>query len=113
MDRPKSMPLKDFLIRILAVKLRLSERTIESVVNHQFQSANDAMKTNDSIEISGFGKFSFNTKKAQKRLDFLLQRIEEYKQQLKNPLPITQIEKLPARIAHFEKEVEWLKTKLK
>jgi hypothetical protein len=107
------MPLKDFLVRVLAVKLRLSEKTIEAVVNHQFQSANEAMKTNDSIEISGFGKFSFNTKKAEKRLAFLLERIEEYKRQMKDPLPITQLDKLPARISHFEKEVEWLKTKLK
>jgi len=42
----------------------ISEKTIDAVVTHQFDSANDALNINDSIEISGFGKFYFNTKKA-------------------------------------------------
>jgi hypothetical protein len=68
MDKPISMSVKDYLVRTLAVKMMISEKTIETVVNHQFQSANEAMDTNNSIEISGFGKFYFNEKKAQKRL---------------------------------------------
>lgn len=68
MDKPISMSVKDYLVRTLAVKMMLSEKMIETVVNHQFQSANEAMDTNNSIEISGFGKFYFNEKKAQKRL---------------------------------------------
>jgi len=62
------MSVKDYLVRTLAVKMMVSEKTIETVINHQFQSANEAMDTNNSIEISGFGKFYFNEKKAQKRL---------------------------------------------
>ena len=68
MDKPISMSVKDYLVRTLAVKMMISEKTIETVINHQFQSANEAMDTNNSIEISGFGKFYFNEKKAQKRL---------------------------------------------
>jgi len=68
MDKPISMSVKDYLVRTLAVKMMVSEKTIETVINHQFQSANEAMDTNNSIEISGFGKFYFNEKKAQKRL---------------------------------------------
>jgi hypothetical protein len=68
MDKPISMSVKDYLVRTLAVKMMISEKMIETVVNHQFQSANEAMDTNNSIEISGFGKFYFNEKKAQKRL---------------------------------------------
>ena len=68
MDKPISMSVKDYLIRTLAVKMLTSEKTIEAVVNHQFQSANEAMDTNNSLEISGFGKFYFNDKKAKKRL---------------------------------------------
>lgn len=63
------MSIKDYLIRTLAVKLRTSEKTIEQVVNHQFQSANEAMDLNDSLEISGFGKLLFNKKKAIKKLE--------------------------------------------
>jgi hypothetical protein len=68
MDKPVSLSVKDYLIRMLAIKSLTSEATIEAVVTHQFQSANEAMDTNDSIEISGFGKFYFNKKKAINKL---------------------------------------------
>jgi len=42
----------------------ISEKTIDAVVTHQFDSANDALNVNKSVEISGFGKFYFNNKKA-------------------------------------------------
>lgn len=66
MARP--MTDKELLIRTIASKLMFAEKTIEAVINHQFASANSAMDTNKSIEISGFGKFMFNEKKAAKRL---------------------------------------------
>jgi nucleoid DNA-binding protein len=71
MDKPISMSVKDYLIRTLAVKMMVSEKLIETVINHQFQSANEAMDVNNSLEISGFGKFYFNDKKAKKRLQTL------------------------------------------
>jgi len=69
MDRPVSLSIKDFLIRKLAVKLMREEQMIEDVISHQYKSANKALLTNDSVEISGFGKFYFNHKKAQKNLE--------------------------------------------
>ena len=72
MDKPISMSVKDYLIRTLAVKMLVSEKIVEAVVNHQFQSANEAMDLNNSIEIAGFGKFYFNEKKATKRLAHLI-----------------------------------------
>ena len=67
-NKPNSMSIKDYLIRVQSVKAMTSEKTIEAVINHQFQSASLAMRTNNSVELSGFGKFYFNTKKAIKRL---------------------------------------------
>ena len=72
MDKPISMSVKDYLIRTLAVKILTSEKTIEAVINHQFQSANEAMDLHNSIEISGFGKFFFNDKKASKKVNSLI-----------------------------------------
>jgi nucleoid DNA-binding protein len=71
MDKPINMSVKDYLVRTLAVKMLISEKTIEAVINHQFQSANEAMDLNNSLEISGFGKFYFNEKKATKRIGAL------------------------------------------
>lgn len=72
MDKPRHLSMKDYLVRTLAVKLRIPEKTLDAVISHQFQSANDAMLTNKSIEISGFGKLIFNKKKAEKKMVDLL-----------------------------------------
>ena len=72
MGRP--MTDKEFIIRTIASKLLFGEKTIEAVINHQFASANSAMDTNRSIEISGFGKFMFNEKKAARRLKTYLMK---------------------------------------
>jgi len=69
MDKPISLSMKDWLIRRLAVKMMISEKTLEAVINHQFQSANEALLNNKTIEISGFGKFIFNDKKAVKKME--------------------------------------------
>lgn len=82
MDKPISMSVKDYLIRIMSVKMMLSEKTIESVVNHQFQSANAALADNDNIEISGFGKFFFNQKKAQKKMEKMLSKVAMFTKQM-------------------------------
>lgn len=71
MDKPVSMSVKDYLVRTLAVKILTSEKVIETIINHQFQSANEAMHQNNSVELAGFGKFYFNTKKAVKKLEAL------------------------------------------
>lgn len=81
-SKPKSMSMKDFLIRVQAVKMMKSEKTIEAVVNHQFQSMNIAMKSNNSVELSGFGKFYFNIKKATKRLANLIEKRDAVERQL-------------------------------
>lgn len=84
MDKPRSLSMKDYLVRTLAVKLRIPEKTLDAVISHQFHSANEAMLTNKSIEISGFGKLIFNKKKAEKKMGDLL-RIERL---LENKLTI-------------------------
>lgn len=84
MDKPISMSVKDFLVRTLAVKIMVSEKTIEAVINHQFQTANEAMDTNSSIEIAGFGKFFYNNKKAQKRIESLEQKADVYRKLLES-----------------------------
>lgn len=72
MNKPQSMSHKEFLIRTLAVKLSVNEKIIETIVNHQFQSANEAMDINNSVELSGFGKFMLNIKKAHRQMNNLI-----------------------------------------
>ena len=69
MDKPRSLSIKDYIIRKMSIKLNTSEKIIESVVNHQFQSATIAFNDQKSVELSGFGKFLLNEKKAVKKME--------------------------------------------
>lgn len=60
----------------------ISEKIIDSVVTHQFDSANDALNVNKSVEISGFGKFYFNSKKAVTQYNKLLKIKQSYETSL-------------------------------
>ena len=64
MEKPASMSVKEWIIKKMSINMVISEKIIDSVVTHQFDSANDALNVNKSVEISGFGKFYFNGKKA-------------------------------------------------
>jgi len=79
MDKPKSLSVKDYIIRKMSIKMLIPEKIIDAVVTHQFSSAINALSTNNSVEISGFGKFTFNEKKAIKKLDkyYMLKELVE------------------------------------
>ena len=69
MEKPITMSIKEFIIRSMSTTLMIPEKTINTVIDHQFLGVSSAMKKHNSIEISGFGKFLFNTKKAEKRME--------------------------------------------
>ena len=72
MIKPQSMTMKEFIVKKLAVNRvatkMISEKVIDSVISHQFESAHIATATHNTIEISGFGKFSFNQGRAIKQM---------------------------------------------
>ena len=79
------MSVKEFIIKKMSISLIVSEKVIDQVVQHQFDSANDALNTNDTVEISGFGKFFFNTKKANTHYNKLLEMNQAYENILADP----------------------------
>jgi len=85
MEKPQSMSVKEWIIKKMSINMVISERIIDQVINHQFDSANDALNTNDTIEISGFGKFLFNKKRALTRYIKLLQMKQAYENMLADP----------------------------
>jgi hypothetical protein len=86
MNKPTTMSIKEWIIKKMAISLVVSEKTIDQVITHQFDSANDALNVHDSLEISGFGKFLFNTKKANIHYTKLLQMKQAYENTLADPL---------------------------
>jgi nucleoid DNA-binding protein len=85
MDKPISLSVKDYIIRKMAVKLMMSEKAIDAVITHKFSSANEAMRDNKSVEISGFGKFVFNQKKANQRMEKMLSQKAYFESLLQDP----------------------------
>jgi len=85
MNKPFTMSVKEWIIKRMSISMVISEKVIDAVVTHQFDSANDALNTNDTLEISGFGKFYFNTKKANTHYNKLLQMRQAYENTLADP----------------------------
>jgi hypothetical protein len=85
MEKPLSMSVKEWIIKKMSINMVISEKTIDAVVTNQFDSANDALNTNDTIEISGFGKFLFNKKRALTQYTKLLQMKQAYENTLADP----------------------------
>ena len=82
MNKPNTMSVKEFIIKRMSISLVVSEKIIDNVIQHQFDSANDALKTTDTVERSGFGKFFFNTKKANTHYNKLLAMKQAYENTL-------------------------------
>ena len=95
----------------MAVKLMMSEKTIDDVINHQFNSANEALKYNNSVEISGFGKFLFNQKKAIKRLNALLSKEELYNSVILTCTTEERKASIQLKLNTIKIEIEILKTR--
>ena len=110
MDKPKSLSVKDFLIRKMSVKLLIPEYTIEAIVTHQFQGALKAMTTNKSIEISGFGKFLFNEKRALKKLEKFYSLQKEHENTLANNYSPQKIEGIKTKLKNLTTDIEKLTT---
>ena len=98
------LKLKDRLVKMTAVKLAISERVVDAVVTHQFTSANAAMDgTNETVEISGFGKFTFSYKKAKRRLETMEKIVAEL-EAINNPSTRQQ-----AKLATYQRLIKQLK----
>lgn len=82
MEKPRTMPVKDFIIRKLAVKLMINEDVVEKIIVHNYSYLHKNLKEVNSIEFSGFGKLFFNRKKALGKIYALEQMIERCNSQL-------------------------------
>ena len=112
MEKPMSMPLKEHLIKKLSLKLNISEKIIGTVITDQFTEAFRATSTHNSIELSGFGKFVFNQKKAHQQMV----KYQEQKAVYENALlvlPDEEKKNTVLRLNTVLKNIEHLKPKLK
>jgi len=110
MDKPINLSDKDFLVRKLSVKLMMSEQIVNAIITHQIDSLYNEMKTNDIVELAGWGKFYFNTKKAQKRIIELQAILDALNKQLLKPN--ANIELINHKITTTTETLNSLKTRI-
>jgi nucleoid DNA-binding protein len=96
MRSPKKLTVKEQIIKKISREKVISQKVIEQVVKHQFDSAHEALKTNNSVEISGFGKFLFNGKKTVHKIKKLEDIKKGYERKLRE-------DDLPEKYATFIK----------
>ena len=113
MKKPNNMQLSDWIIRKMSTKLIMPEVVINQVIAHQFDSAHDAVKTNDSVEISGFGKFLFNEKKAKQKVDKLQKVKKGYEKMLQDEeIPLKKANFIKSKLSNLNVSVNSLKPKI-
>ncbi len=115
--KPNNQPIKEFLIKKLAINRILpnkviSERDIDAVITHQFDRAHNATNLYNSIEISGFGKFYFAQNKANKEMTKLLTVKELLETKLLSPLTEKEERKTQLKLNTVLTNIKVLKPKL-
>jgi nucleoid DNA-binding protein len=113
MDKPITMPVREYIARTMSIKNNVPLATIEAIIAHQFEEANKAMLTNNSVEIAGFGKFLFKLKKAHKKLEKGYSKKAMFESKLNEP-DITEAKKISytLKLSNTIKEIEILTAKL-
>lgn len=113
MDKPISMPVKEYLVKIMSIKMNVPSATIDAIVTHQFEEANKALLSNDSVEIAGFGKFLFKRKKAFLKMEKELSKKQLFENKLKEE-GISEAKKLSYtnKLNQTIKDIERLNSKL-
>ncbi len=111
-SKPLSMSVKDYLIKTMAVRTNTPSALIDSIINHQFEEANNAMKNNNSIEISGFCRFIFKNPAAIRKLEKEYSKKALFESFLRQEQTETKKQSLTNKLNNTLKTIEELKTKM-
>lgn len=111
--RLKKLTLKERIIKRLSIDKVIPENVITQVISHQFNSANKALHDNNTVELSGFGKFIFNQRKANVRLKELIKLKKFYEKEVGNGIEEKKKENfIKNKISTLSSSIESLSLKL-
>lgn len=82
-DKPNSMSVREWITKKIATGIMIPEKIIRVVITHQFDTASDALNKYNSLEISGFGKFFYNTKKADREIEWCKEQKATYEEYIR------------------------------
>ena|SRR5687768_7977455 len=115
MSKAISTSVKDYLIKRMSVRMNIPSKTIEAIVAHQMEGINKAIQADNkfSVEMSGFGKWIFNHKKAKKKYDKNISKETLFSSFLENPdLTERQRASYTLKLENTRKWMEGIKPKL-
>lgn len=115
MDKPISTSVKDYLIKRMSVRLNIPSKTIEAIVAHQMEGINKAIQADNkfSVEMSGFGKWIFNHKKAKRKFEKNISKEQTFQTLLNKPdLTDKQKASYELKLTNTKKWMEGIKPKL-
>lgn len=115
MDKPISTSVRDYLIKKMSVRMNIPSKIIEAIVAHQMEGINKAIQSDNkfSVEISGFGKWVFNHKKALKKFEKNLSKERVFLKLLENPdLTDRQRASYTLKLENTRKWMEGIKPKI-
>lgn len=108
------MPLKEYLVKKLSLKLNVSERIIDAVVSNQSSTAFQATSHYNTIELSGFGKFTFSQVKAKKTMMKYTIAQENYIKAISDPTSSPEVVRSnTVKLNSINKNIEHLKPKMR
>jgi nucleoid DNA-binding protein len=107
------LPIKETIIKQLSGILLTDNLIIDKVISHQFDSALKATVLHNSVELSGFGKFSFSQKKAQKQMIKYKEQIIYYTEKLNSSESDSEKRNLNMRIDTTLSNIKVLTPKIK
>jgi nucleoid DNA-binding protein len=108
-DKPESMSVRDWITKKVAMSTNIPENIIKRVISHNYDTAYEATKFNDSIEISGFGKFYYNKRKAEKEIEHCIKQKNTYEKRLQKGCS-TEKERQQAenKVEYYDKKLSYL-----
>lgn len=113
MEKPTSLSVKDFLVRMLSTKMMLPEFVIQAVIAHQCDGAIKALKTNNSVEFSGFGKLIFKQNASVKEWEKLHGKVRVFSTQMNDEtLSEKKRHSAEVKLKDAYKDIEYLQPKM-
>lgn len=114
MNKPVTMSHKEWIIKQLSLKLVISEKVIDTVVNNQFDGALEVLGNKNSIELSGFGKFVYNEARAKSYLKKYYNQLNAYTKALEQKdISATDIRRFSKKLETAKNNIKLIRFKLK
>lgn len=111
-DKPISKSLVVWLTELTAKELGIEEKRCETVISWTYRKTTEAFQDNDSIELSGFGKYVLSKTKIKRRIKLCEMAINSHKNRISKLTDDGAIEKGWKQIRAIEERMNYLKLRL-